>query len=256
MTFRFGKLEKVEQEERNSNKIREVREAISGASGRLEHARDQVYHHQRAIGAAEARIADAAKARDQAKARAAELNEQIGEQLQIATICGPDGLRKTKLEDILEIVNRDLFVLNQDTGLPLLQIGLELDATLDGTPYHRLSRAQSWLARTIMQIEIAVRNQSSMIVVDDLDVVADPKDRNAVLSAIVSQSLTAVVLQAAWDFADANRTPDLAADSYGATYWLDTFYDNVVDPETGEVLGRRIKESRLRPIAEMRGAKD
>ena len=130
---------------------------------------------------------------------------------------------------------------------------MELDATLDGTPYHRLSRAQSWLARTVMQLEIAGHDKSSMIVVDDLDVVADPKDRNAVLSAIVSQSLTAVVLQAAWNASDAQRTPDLAASGYGATYWLDPLYEDIVDPETGEILGRLSKTSKLRPIAEMRG---
>ena len=253
--FRRGKLEKAEQEERNSNEVREIRLAIATADGKLAHARDHVYHQERLVGAAEARIADAAKARDQAKSRAAELHKQIGEQLEIAKICGPAGLRKTKLEDVLEIVNRDLAGFAQDASLPLLQIGLELDATLDGTPYHRLSRAQSWLARTIMQIEIAGHDQSNIIVVDDLDVVADPKDRNAVLSAIVSQSLTAVVLQAAWNASDAQRTPDLAASGYGATYWLDTFYDDVVDPETGEVLGQRINESRLLSIAEMRGAK-
>ena len=53
----------------------------AAADGKVAHARDQIYNLERAVGAAEARIADAAKARDQAKARAAELHEQIGEQL-------------------------------------------------------------------------------------------------------------------------------------------------------------------------------
>ena len=229
VTLRFGKLEKVEQEDRNSNEVREIRLAIAAADGKVAHARDQVYHHERAVGAAEARIADAAKARDQAKSRAAELRKQIDEQLEIANICGPAGLRKTKLEEVLVGVNRDLAGLAQvaglkDAGLPLLQIGLELDATLDGTPYHRLSRAQSWLARTVMQIEIARHDQSDIIVVDDLDVVADPKDRNAVLSAIVSQRLTAVVMQAAWDIGDAQRTPDLRKAGFGITLWIDHQY--------------------------------
>jgi hypothetical protein len=219
--LKFGKLEKIEQPKMSSKEIAELRQAIAGADGIVANRRDQVFHHERAVGAAEARIKDATQAREKAKARADELHRQITEQLEIARICGPAGLRKTKLEEVLVVVNQSLTALAQATGLPLLEISADLEATIAGTAYHRLSRAESWMARAIMQIVVAQCDGSTIVVIDDLDVLISPKDRNAVMNAICQSSLQAVILQAAWDPADAHRTPDLAAAGYGVSLWID-----------------------------------
>jgi energy-coupling factor transporter ATP-binding protein EcfA2 len=251
--FRFGRLERVEQEDRNSSELMQVRQAIAGADGMLANARDQVHHHERAVGAAQARIDDAAQARDKAKARADELHRQITEQLEIAKICGPAGLRQKKLEEVLLLVNRHLAELSQQTGVPILQINPDLEATLAGTTYHRLSGAWSWMARAIMQLEVARSDGSTVIVLDELSALESPNDRNRILSAICSSGITGVVFQAAWNPLDAARTPDLAASGYGAAYWLKPIvYDDIIAPETGEVIGQWIKESRLMPVAEVR----
>ena len=221
VSYQFGQLVKVEQPKRSSKELRELQKAIAGADGKVANAQDQIYHQERVFGAAQARIDDAARAREQAKSRAAELHQQIMEQLEIARICGPSGLRKTKLAEVLTSVNRSLFTLAQDTGLPLLEIATDLEAALAGTVYHRLSRCKSWLARTIMQIVVAQCDGSTIVVIDDLDVLAAPTDRNNVLTAICQSSLAAVVLQAAWNAGDAQRTPDLAVAGYGVSYWID-----------------------------------
>jgi hypothetical protein len=235
--FQFGNLVRVEQEKLTRQQIRDLRMAIAGADGKLANARDQVHHQERAVGAAEARIKDAAAARHKAKARADELHQEILEELAVARICGPQGLRQKKLEQVLDLVNRSLSALSEETGLPILEIDADLSVTLAGTAYHRLSRAESWLARTIMQIEVARRDGSPVVVVDDLDVLAAPKDRNAVISAILGAGLTAVVLQAAWDVRDAQKTPDLEATGHGKTFWIDHRHG-------------------LRPIAEARAGGD
>jgi hypothetical protein len=187
--LKFGKLDKIEQPKMSSKEIAELRQAIAGADGIVANRRDQVFHHERAVGAAEARIKDATQAREKAKARADELHRQITEQLEIARICGPAGLRKTKLEEVLVVVNQSLTALAQATGLPLLEISADLEATIAGTAYHRLSRAESWMARAIMQIVVAQCDGSTIVVIDDLDVLISPKDRNAVMNAICQSSL-------------------------------------------------------------------
>jgi hypothetical protein len=219
VAFRSGKIIKAEHVDQAE--IKDVRLAIAGADGEISHWEGKAGAAERAVGAAQSRLADATQAREKAKARADDLHRQILEQLEIAKICGPTGLRKTKLEEVLVVVNQSLTALAQDTGLPLLEISADLEATLAGTAYHRLSRAESWLARAIMQIMVAQCDGSTILVIDDLDVLISPKDRNAIMSAICQSNSIAVILQAAWDPMDAHRTPDLAAAGYGSSFWID-----------------------------------
>lgn len=219
--FKFGKLVPGDQaEKRDSREIKELWRAIAEADGQIAHAQDQVYHHEQAVGAAKARLTDSAESRTKAKARAGDLHEQILEQVEIAEVCGPNGLRRAKFEHVLDRVNEHLAELAKAIQLPLVELSPELEVAMHGTAYRRLSRGEQWLARTILQIEIARWDRSSIVVVDDLDVPIDPKDRNNVLQALHQSGLQAVVMCAA-RAPEPRFAPDLSQAGLGLTYWID-----------------------------------
>ena len=85
-------------------------------------------------------------------------------------------------------------------------------------PATTVARAEAWICRVVLQIEIARCDGSTMIVVDDLDIPISLKDRSAILGALHASGKQAVVMLAA-------RQPDLAFDlasaGWGRSYWVD-----------------------------------
>jgi hypothetical protein len=216
VTWQNGKMVKAGKVD--PKRVREIRLEIAGADGEVSHAQGKVAEAEREIGAAQARLNDAADARRKAQERAAELHGQIMAQIEIARVCGPQGLRKVKLEHVLDIVNNHLAEMAKSTGLPLVEIDADLEVTMAGTPYRWLSRAETWICRTILQMEIARCDGSTMVVVDDLDIPISLKDRSAILGALHASGRQAVVMLAA-------RGPDPAFDlaraGWGKSYWID-----------------------------------
>lgn len=188
------------------------------------------------------RQAEANKEMWQAWTRARELHDQIVRQEALRAILDPDGLRRQKLADVLELVNGHLAEMAKTMALPPISIDDDMQIWMGRRPYIALTGSEQWRVRAAIQLEIARHDGSSMVVIDGriginegpgMEILVHESDRSRFLQMLLGVGIPALVVLALRD-ADPERLPDLAAAGCGASYWVE---------------GRRAV-----PVAELRGA--
>lgn len=241
-----------EEIEKRQGEIRKADEAVAKAREREENARHAVttsLHKLSAAQQAQEKLKELGKAKAgeptpasddvrQAEAnlemwrawvRARELHDQITKNEAIRALLEPDGLRRKKLAETLEVVTRDLAEICKTMRVPPVSISADMEVWMERRPYIILSGSEQWRARVAIQLEIARHDGSAMAVIDGrigthegpgLEILAHEDDRSAFLMALIDVGVPAMVVLALRD-AGPDRLPDLAAHGFGASYWIE-----------------------------------
>jgi len=162
--------------------------------------------------------ADGAKKRaEEATARALELHEEIEQNLLIAGVVSPTGLRKVKLEKTIVEVAAGLNEVAEQMGLGTIGLDNDLNVTLSTRPYAHLSVSERWLVHAALQLEIARYDESSLVLLDGFDVLR-AHYRQKMIETLLWANIPAVLFMSANGPAD---VPDLnEKGAIGLTYWI------------------------------------
>jgi hypothetical protein len=88
---------------------------------------------------------------------------------------------------------------------------------MGGTPYEGLSSSEQCPDRTNVQVAIASHDGSSLILLDDADIL-HMKNREALVALLDREKIKAVV---AMTLNSPDKTPDLQAAGLGRSYWVE-----------------------------------
>lgn len=128
----------------------------------------------------------------------------------------PTGVRADVLTHAIENLNTSLAELSTVAGWHVTQITTEFSFTFNGTPLYLCSSAEQFRVRTIVQVAMAVREKSAMIVVDGADIL-DKGGRNGLFRLLKSTGIPALV---GMTIDAEENVPNLAKAGYGRSYWL------------------------------------
>ena len=193
-------------------------EAASKAKAQLEEAKTRTVTADQ--------VAQARHAESQAKAqlqmvesctKARKLHTGIQSLQRIADALALDGIRQNKLIQTLEPFNDELEALSTIANWGLVSLGEDLQPWYDGRPYVLLSESEKYRVHATLQIAIAHRDGSDMVILDGADIL-DQVGRNSLFGMLRSIQIPAIVAMTA-----NKRTlvPDLASVRLGNTYWVE-----------------------------------
>lgn len=203
--------------------IAEAQENLAKAK-RKTGGRDAVDEATKALDAAERAVA-ARKARD----AAANAHVKVMAATEVEQELGPSGLRWRCLKAALDLANKELARLSEVMGCELVQLvaGEEVriayaDRDLRAAP-EAASESERFRARTLLQLLVARRDGSGIVVVDGADILDGPS-RGGLMKLLLHVGLPALVLMTAGAVkgkAGDTFVPDLAVAGWGRSYWLE-----------------------------------
>lgn len=136
---------------------------------------------------------------------------------QLADILAPEGLRKTALARGLGAFNDRLAAICEAARFPVFQVGPDMEISRAGVPVRLLSLSAQWRTRVMLQIAMAEIDGSAAVVIDAADIL-DPRGRNGLFAMLAAVKVPVLVTMT---FGKPTASvPDLAAAGIGRTYWL------------------------------------
>lgn len=206
------KLEKISDAQRE--RLVHTRNAMSGkVAGLQEDARNA----ETALNTATALAARSEEDREQRIKNAAEISEKIKTQMALVEVLGLEGVRGRKRDEMLHLVNGQLEDMAATIGMENVRLVWEPDpgkhkkticARMGDRLYQNLSSSQQWRVRLLIQILIAKRDGSTMLLLDDCEILV--RQRRLPLTMLLKQSGINVV--AAMSISDgAENAPDFEA---------------------------------------------
>src|SRR5690606_13413853 len=106
----------------------------------------------------------------EAKAQADKLHGQIVRNDALVTILSPDGLRRRKLAAGLDAFNSGLAKLCEAAGWPAVRFDENLEAHYGTRPLWAASASGQWRARVVIQVAMALLDNSPAVVIDEADI--------------------------------------------------------------------------------------
>ncbi|MEY5098766.1 MAG: hypothetical protein RJA36_1485 [Pseudomonadota bacterium] len=97
-----------------------------------------------------------------------------------AGLAAATGLRKTKLGDLVDMMNSGFADLCEATGWGKVEVDLDLHFSLGGIPWERLSSGARWRVDAAIALFFAERDSSDLVVLDAADLL-DKRGRNGLL---------------------------------------------------------------------------
>ena len=119
---------------------------------------------------------DAVKVTQEARA----IHHRIVELTTAAQLARPEGLRKTKLAEVLGLMNDAIDELVELAGWKKLVVGPELEISYGGVPWANLSDGAKWRVDALLAFYLAEVGNSDVVILDRADVL-DVKGRNGLL---------------------------------------------------------------------------
>lgn len=129
----------------------------------------------------------------------------------------PAGLRARALVDALDAFNAELAAASATAGWPAVAITADLNVAMGGRPYHLLSESWQARARITLQVCMAKRDGSAMILIDRFDMF-DPGGRNGLFKLLKQTGIPAIVVGT---FSKPDLIPDIAKAGIGRRYWIE-----------------------------------
>ena len=224
LMIKDGKL--IPYQHVDPNKVAAQRKIAAGLDGALSRAEGDLGRAQRELAGFDA-VTDAAIEQASIKTKkAAALHREIEELLSIQQQLLPTGIRAFFRDEQIQWVNECLAEVCTAMGIEPVEIlagaepgtsALVMTATLGGRAYYSLSRSEKFRVDVVLQLEIAKRDGSSMILIDDADTLM-AKQRFGLIKALEFTGLRAVVFAAA-------QTPDKVVQDpskwkWGPLYWV------------------------------------
>ena len=167
------------------------------------------------LSAAEARLAAfTAYTAARAKHAAIQANQKI------IDILAPDGLRISRLTDVLAELNNRLRDIAAVAHWPEVSILSDMSIAYGGRAYLHVSKAQKHRCRIVLQILWAQAEGAPMILIDDAEIQTDAIGRNGLFHLARKQAATRTVV-IGMAFIKREVMPDMAAIG-GIGYWIDS----------------------------------
>lgn len=135
----------------------------------------------------------------------------IGINALILEALAPDGVRLARLKKALGEANAEL------AQLDAVEISGDLEASLNGTPFHLLSGSEKYRVRVALQLWMAGRDKSSAVVIDGADILVSRPLRQHLFKTLAASKIPSLVTMA---FPCKQDVPDLAAKKAGVSYWI------------------------------------
>ena len=148
------------------------------------------------------------------KEQAEYYHNKIKSNAQIQSVLSPDGIRLFVLSKKIGEVNIELSSLCARAKWGKLVIGDYLDISYDGKPYWLLSESEQYRVDVIMQVYIAERDKSQLIIFDRTDLL-DGKGRNGLVRLMKTIKIDCLVLMTL------NDPSELPEADYLTTCWLE-----------------------------------
>lgn len=121
-------------------------------------------------------LGKAAKATREAR----EIHGRVMALIKLAELAGPAGVRKTKLEALLGLLNDDLADLSAAMGTEAVRIEPDMAVMRGSLPFEVLSQSAQWRVDAILAVALARRDGSAFVVLDGADVLDLPGRRGLV----------------------------------------------------------------------------
>lgn len=152
-------------------------------------------------------------------AKATTAQAAITMNLKIAEILGPNGIRKTKLVQHLDSLNKQILrPITEAARFPDVTITPEIEIQVGGRPFEFCSGSEQWLADAIMRLGIAKLQNAPVVILDAADIL-DMDRKNGLFDLLEGFGVPCLLgmtipagLQKCWDFADIGL---------GASFWVD-----------------------------------
>lgn len=160
--------------------------------------------------------------------RAHALNADISTHLGIAEQLGADGIRKSKLLQVLGAFNNGVLkALARDFGLEKsVSINDSMNVVYGDFEYRYSSESAKYRMDIIIQLALAKIENSPVVVIDGADIIVG-KDRGGLIKMLFKSGLNCLVLMA---LKEASNMPDISKQG-GKTYWIE---NGVTTPFTKE----------------------
>ena len=222
---RGGKLHKPEPvNEAERERLASMKRAMSGKVAGLS---DDARKAEAELIAANKLSERATTDRQERIDKAGEVHARITTQADLIEILGPDGVRAKKRDEMLHLVNSELATLSERLGMGPVSLvwGPEpgkqiptVTARLDNRLFQNCCRSERWRMSLIVQILIAKRDGSNMVIVDDCDILV--RERRTPLIRLLQD--TGINVVAAMSISDGpGNAPDLEAAGLGRSYWIE-----------------------------------
>lgn len=152
--------------------------------------------------------------------RATKLAATIKINTALLGVLEPEGLRRKKLANKLQLFNNTMLLpLTQVAGYQPVTIDEELNVRCGGRHYFLLSESEMFRVNVVLQISIALLDQSPIVIIDGADIL-DVDGRNG-LFAMLSSAGERLKSLVAMTVASKKSVPDLAKHGMGMTYWIE-----------------------------------
>lgn len=246
-----GQLVLAKAEKLNETDIKKAREKYANASGAFSKCTDDHNRAEKTLSEIRGYVAGAKKAKEELEkignkpasnnnaailqARTtfqnieAELNifkkyteasrvaGQIKGNQDIIDVLDEGGLRKQKMEACLAaFLTKYVNPVQQNFAIDQISLNGDLKAALGSTDYELLSASEQFRVRTVLQLAIAKKEGSGLVVVDGADILDGPS-RSSLLNAVIANEIPALICMTV---NDAGAIPNLKDMGLGASYWV------------------------------------
>lgn len=162
------------------------------------------------------------------KTGADRLHASIERNQLVIDVLTADGLRKRKLVRALDEFNAFLKTLTDKAGFRPVSVDEDMNIRLGGRLYALLSASEQYRVRAVFQIALAVKDGSSVVILDGADILDTP-GRNGLFVLLPWCTTLRVIVGMTYNKPE--QVPDLSALGIGESFWID---DGVCRPISKE----------------------
>jgi hypothetical protein len=189
------------------SKLAEMPDAPRGSAPDLAAARD-------ALTRAEKRLGNFRQKRE-----ADDLHRRITSNDFLLDLLAPDGLRAKRLAEVLVAWNQGpLAALTAAAGWASVAVDTDMTLTSGGRRFGLLSASEQYQVRTVLQVAMAQRDKSAMVVIDAADTL-DAPNRNGLFAMLLQAEIPALVCLT---LSRREQLPNLAQAGRGVSYWIES----------------------------------
>lgn len=163
--------------------------------------------------------------------RADQIHNEIEQDLTIANLLSPTGLRKQTLTSQIEKFNNDILAsLCKEFNTQLITLDEDMNVYFGDNIYHikdpdyLLSKCEQYMVRTVLQVAIAKLDGSSLIIIDNADELNSPDDKSYLFNMVIKSQIPTLICMA---MQPTEKIPNLSAVNVGITYKVDK---GIVEP--------------------------
>ncbi len=152
----------------------------------------------------------------QSKTNADWLHKAISQNQELLAVLAPDGIRGDVLTKSLAGFNTILAAHTTVANWRPVEITPEFTATYGGTPYYLCSESEKYRVRVALQIGMAAKDNSQVLVIDGADIL-DKGGRNGLFGLLRHVGKSALVCMT---LDSLEIVPNLAKAGRGVSYWI------------------------------------